>query len=103
MPGPGRVDHSPDPSSLILDSNCAELNAMPEVEEAGFSCIACGRQYRWKAELAGKSVKCKCGAAVKVPREMGAPTPVGNTRAAAAAASTPAPKKKAAAPVAASS
>ena len=32
-----------------------------------FSCAACGREFRWKPELAGKRAKCKCGAAVQVP------------------------------------
>jgi hypothetical protein len=26
-----------------------------------FHCDACGKGYRWKPELAGKKVKCKCG------------------------------------------
>src|SRR5205807_7472407 len=26
-----------------------------------FNCDGCGKSYRWKAELAGKRVKCKCG------------------------------------------
>lgn len=40
---------------------------MSAVEEVGFSCAACGKQYRWKPELAGKKVKCKCGNALAVP------------------------------------
>src|SRR5438128_10730312 len=32
-------------------------------------CGACGRQYGWKPELAGRTVKCKCGAAITVTRE----------------------------------
>ena len=46
---------------------------MTQVDQVGFSCAACGKQYRWKPELAGKSVKCKCGSPIKVPRQMGAP------------------------------
>ena len=34
---------------------------------AMFSCDACNRQFRWKPELAGKRVKCKCSAVVVVP------------------------------------
>lgn len=45
---------------------------MTQVDQVGFSCSACGKQYRWKPELAGKTVKCKCGNPIKVPREMGA-------------------------------
>jgi hypothetical protein len=32
------------------------------------SC-ACGKQYSWKPELAGKRAKCKCGGVVKFPAE----------------------------------
>lgn len=44
-----------------------------------FKCAGCARQYKWKPELAGKKVKCKCGTAIEVPSQMptasGAPTP----------------------------
>jgi hypothetical protein len=40
---------------------------MSAVEEVGFSCAACGKQYRWKPEIAGKKVKCKCGNPLSVP------------------------------------
>ena len=32
-----------------------------------FSCAACGKQYAWKPQLAGRKAKCSCGAAVVVP------------------------------------
>jgi hypothetical protein len=32
-----------------------------------FSCDGCGKSYTWKAELAGRRVKCKCGAVMTVP------------------------------------
>lgn len=32
-----------------------------------FACDTCGKQYRWKPELAGKRAKCKCGAVVDCP------------------------------------
>jgi hypothetical protein len=32
-----------------------------------FKCTACGREFKWKPELAGKKAKCKCGAAIAVP------------------------------------
>jgi hypothetical protein len=32
-----------------------------------FSCPECGKEYPWKAELAGKKGKCKCGAVMHVP------------------------------------
>ncbi|HYE18249.1 MAG TPA: hypothetical protein VEA69_07380 [Tepidisphaeraceae bacterium] len=43
-----------------------------------FVCSGCGKGYAWKAELAGKRVKCKCGAAISVPASMpgGNGTPV---------------------------
>jgi hypothetical protein len=32
-----------------------------------FSCADCGAKYAVKAELAGKTAKCKCGAKIKIP------------------------------------
>ena len=32
-----------------------------------FSCDACGKSYSWKAALAGRRVKCKCGGVMTVP------------------------------------
>src|SRR5687768_16995000 len=40
---------------------------MAEVDGPKFRCAACGREFRWKPELAGKKAKCKCGAAIEVP------------------------------------
>ena len=34
-----------------------------------FSCDGCGKTYAWKAELAGRRVKCKCGQALTVPAQ----------------------------------
>jgi hypothetical protein len=36
---------------------------------ATFSCDACGKQYPWKPELAGKKAKCKCGALLNIPAQ----------------------------------
>lgn len=36
-----------------------------------FSCDGCGKSYAWKRELAGKKAKCKCGATISVPTQMG--------------------------------
>jgi hypothetical protein len=36
-----------------------------------FSCDSCGKSYAWKQELAGKKAKCKCGAAISVPTQLG--------------------------------
>lgn len=35
--------------------------------ESKFNCSACGKEYRWKPELAGKKAKCKCGGVIAVP------------------------------------
>ncbi|MGB7160730.1 MAG: hypothetical protein WBD40_21885 [Tepidisphaeraceae bacterium] len=42
---------------------------MSELDGPKFKCAACGREFRWKPQLAGKKAKCKCGAAIAVPRE----------------------------------
>src|SRR5688500_16493277 len=31
------------------------------------TCAACGAKYKWKPELVGKTVKCKCGEMIAVP------------------------------------
>src|SRR5688500_8569735 len=33
---------------------------MEQVSQGKFACSACGKQYKWKPELAGRKVKCKC-------------------------------------------
>ena len=35
--------------------------------DATFSCPECSKRYRWKAELAGRRVRCGCQAAIQVP------------------------------------
>jgi len=40
---------------------------MAAMDAGRFGCSACGKSYAWKAELAGKRVKCKCGAVMTVP------------------------------------
>ena len=51
--------------------------------EPKFNCSTCGKEYRWKPELAGKKAKCKCGNVIPVPTK---------SPAAAPAAARPAPK-----------
>lgn len=34
-----------------------------------FPCPSCGKQYKWKPEMAGRSAKCACGAKFVVPTE----------------------------------
>ena len=40
-------------------------------QQLGFTCGACGKQFRWKPELAGKTVPCKCSAKIVVPATAG--------------------------------
>ena len=37
--------------------------------EQSITCTACDRQYRWKQELAGRKMKCKCGEVVVMPNQ----------------------------------
>ena len=39
------------------------------MKPGGFSCEVCERAFRWKRELAGKRVKCKCGERLTVPEK----------------------------------
>lgn len=34
---------------------------------AAIQCPSCQKEYRWKPELAGRRVKCKCGTVISVP------------------------------------
>lgn len=71
---------------------------MPQqLEELGFTCGACGKQFRWKPELAGRSVTCKCETMIRVPGEAGG---VAQAKAVAAAVAVrPGPGNPSAAPV----
>ena len=42
---------------------------MPETTQK-FACSACGREFNWKPELAGKRAKCKCGQMIDIPAEL---------------------------------
>src|SRR5436853_7687691 len=44
-----------------------EALAMAQTAVRAVSCDTCGKQYRYKPELAGKKVKCPCGGRVKFP------------------------------------
>jgi len=37
------------------------MEQSPRSEPATFNCPACGKVFRWKAELAGRKVRCVCG------------------------------------------
>lgn len=72
-------------------------------DDPKFSCTACGKEYRWKPELAGRKAKCGCGAALVVPAGPpggGDPAPAAKPAASAPAAlpsvasATPAPNAK---------
>jgi hypothetical protein len=34
------------------------------------TCPGCGKRYKWKLELAGRTLKCGCGAAIHVPERV---------------------------------
>ncbi len=36
-------------------------------QASSFACPSCGKEYRWKPEMAGRRAKCKCGGVVEVP------------------------------------
>lgn len=36
--------------------------------ETTFTCGGCSKSYKWKPELAGKKVRCKCGQVIEVPQ-----------------------------------
>jgi DNA-directed RNA polymerase subunit RPC12/RpoP len=38
-------------------------------DDPKFPCPACGKQYRWKPEMAGRTAKCTCGAKLVVPAD----------------------------------
>ncbi len=43
-------------------------------DSATIACDACGRHYRWKPQLGGRRVRCKCGETIAVPDQ---PPPAG--------------------------
>src|SRR5262245_15456024 len=48
---------------------------MAQTAVRAVSCDTCGKKYRYKAELAGKKVKCPCGGRVRFPAEEAEETP----------------------------
>lgn len=32
-----------------------------------FQCYSCGRKYRWRQEISGKTMRCKCGSKMRCP------------------------------------
>ena len=63
--------------------------------EPTFSCDACGKQFFWKPEVAGRRGKCPCGAVTRIP--LHPPAAAGDAGPyddqAAAAAAPPAPPR----------
>ncbi|HSV13741.1 MAG TPA: hypothetical protein VLI90_05750, partial [Tepidisphaeraceae bacterium] len=45
----------------------SEDKSMPTGTGSTFVCSACGKKFVWKPELAGKTVRCKCGQSIAVP------------------------------------
>lgn len=37
------------------------------MSDPGFGCDSCGRRFKWKAALAGRVVKCRCGEVITIP------------------------------------
>src|SRR3954468_2807033 len=68
---------------------------MSEVAQMTFNCSACKKQYRWKPELAGKKVKCKCGQVMTAPAEPPAKEPDPDALYDLADDAPPSPKKAA--------
>ena len=48
---------------------------MSEITGPKFNCPGCGKEYKWKPELAGKKGKCKCGSVFVVPAKAVKPVP----------------------------
>ena len=62
---------------------------MSEISGPKFSCPSCGKEYKWKPELAGKKGKCKCGGVLAIPAR-----PPGSATASPGAAAAARPKPK---------
>ena len=43
------------------------------MSDSVFSCPNCDKRYRWKHELGGRHVRCKCGQTLRVPEMPGSP------------------------------
>jgi len=41
---------------------------MVEPAPSSFQCNGCGKRYRWRPELAGRAVRCSCGAMIVIPQ-----------------------------------
>ena len=59
-------------------------------DDPRFNCPACGKSFRWKPEIAGRSAKCACGSKLVVPTE--APAAAAPPPPAPAPTTTPAPQ-----------
>lgn len=40
---------------------------MEQRVQESFKCIACGREFRWRHEIAGRTLRCRCGVKVRCP------------------------------------
>lgn len=56
------------PASTAKASRSVEV-CLLEREPAmdSFKCFSCGREYRWLPEIAGRTLRCKCGEKVRCP------------------------------------
>ena len=49
------------------ESIVPDVSHQSKGSKTGITCSHCGRTFAWRAELAGKRVKCKCGNPLTVP------------------------------------
>lgn len=62
------ADESTIPASVTARTLSPRNHCMA-ADDPQFICTACGKEYRWKPELAGRKAKCGCGASIVVPAE----------------------------------
>src|SRR5687768_17167318 len=55
------------PPAVRIERPRLRREQVSETTPSRFNCASCGKDYRWKPEIAGKRAKCKCGAEVAVP------------------------------------
>jgi DNA-directed RNA polymerase subunit RPC12/RpoP len=51
-----------------MDSGVKQQPQESQQDQPQVHCATCGKRFRYKPELAGRTVKCPCGAAILVPR-----------------------------------
>jgi DNA-directed RNA polymerase subunit RPC12/RpoP len=60
-----------------MDSPVQHPGQQPAQQQLGqLTCTTCGKRFRYRPDLAGRTVKCPCGARIMVPRVQMPVTPV---------------------------